>query len=205
MTSGYAAITKLRKFIAGPVERCDFCRVRVPDEHAHLVEARTLRMFCACAGCAAEMTDDGLGFRRIEQRQESLAGFQMADSDWAMLQIPIDVAFLFRPEDGAEPIAMFPGPAGATRSQLSADVWSELAERYPVLGELAPGAEALLVNRSSGRRDHYRVSTDHCYALTGLMRARWRGLTGGEEAWAAIDQYFTELDHATTPGGVAHA
>jgi hypothetical protein len=205
MSNGYSAITKLRKFVAGPVERCDFCRVRVPDAHAHLVEAGTLRLFCACTGCATEMTDDGLGFRRIEPRQESLAEFQMADADWAMLQIPIDVAFLFRPEAGAEPMAMFPGPGGAMRSQLSVQVWSALAERYPLLDELAPGAEALLVNRSSGRRDHYRVSTDHCFALTGLMRTHWRGLAGGEEAWAAIDRYFSELDQAAVARRVAHA
>lgn len=208
MSQGHAAVARLRKFVAGPIERCDFCRVRVPDTHPHLVEPATLRLFCACATCArdmaADLTDGGPGYRRVEPRQETLDDFALADADWAALQIPIDVAFLFRPEAGEQPVALFPGPAGATRSQLSGEVWSQLEARYPLLGELAPGAEALLVNRSAGRRDHYRVSTDHCYALAGLMRAQWRGLAGGEAAWAAIDRYFADLDRSAA-GRAAHA
>jgi hypothetical protein len=192
--SGFRGVTRLRKFIAGTVERCDFCRACIPDQHCHLVEADTLRLLCACEGCEQEMTAGDLAYRRITPRQEALVDFQLADADWARLQIPIDVAFLFRPTPGEAPVALFPGPAGATRSQLSAEAWSMLAAKHPLLDELEPAAEALLVNRSGGRRDHYRVSTDHCYALAGLMRSHWRGLAGGEEAWAAIDRYFADLD-----------
>lgn len=205
MSSRYAGVTKLRKFVTGLVERCDFCRLRVRDDHPHLVEAESLRLFCACPSCAVDMTDDGFGYRRVETRQQALDGFDFADADWAMLQIPIDVAFLFRPEAGAAPLALFPGPAGATRSQLSADVWLALTAKYPLLGELEPSTEALLVNRSSGRRDYYRVSTDHCYTMAGLMRTHWRGLAGGEQAWAAIDAYFATLGQTTTQRRPAHA
>ena len=205
MSTGRSGVAKLRKFVAGPVERCDFCRARVPDRHAHLVETGTLRLLCACPSCMRDMADEGLGYRAVEPRQEALRGFALSDADWAMLQIPIDVAFLFRPEAGAAPLGLFPGPAGATRSQLSADVWCHLAEKYPLLDDLEPSAEALLVNRSNGRRDHYRVSTDHCYALAGLMRAHWRGLAGGEEAWSAIDGYFADLDKTARQRRAAHA
>ncbi|HEX4533115.1 MAG TPA: DUF5947 family protein [Rhizomicrobium sp.] len=204
MGNGYSGIQKLRKFVTGPVERCDFCRKKLSGEHPHLVEAGTLRLMCACAQCSHEMCEDDLGYRQVRRHQEVLEGFALADSDWAMLQIPIDVAFLFRPEGNAEPMALFPGPAGATHSQLSTEAWAILAERYPLLDQLDPGTEALLVNRSNGRRDHYRVSTDHCYALTGLLRTRWRGLNGGEEAWSAIDGYFAELTKAS-PAGEVHA
>lgn len=204
MNRAYSGVTKLRKFIAGPVERCDFCRARVPDDHPHLVEAESLRLFCACPRCAVDMAGGGFGYRRVETHQVALDGFDVSDSDWAMLQIPIDVAFLFRPEAGAAPLALFPGPAGATRSQLSAEIWSNLAAKYSLLGELEPSAEALLVNRSRGKRNYYRVSTDHCYALAGLMRTHWRGLAGGEQAWAAIDGYFATLDQTTTRRHPAH-
>ncbi len=205
MSGSYAGVRRLRKFLAPAVERCDFCRVRLPDAHAHLVEVETLRLFCSCPSCAKDMADDGPGFRRVAPRQDVLEDFALSDSDWASLQIPIDVAFLFRPEDGGPPVALFPGPAGATRSQLSGDVWAELARKYPLLEDLEPSAEALLVNRSSGRRDHYRVSTDHCYALAGLMRTHWRGLAGGERAWAAIDLYFADLDRTVGRERAAHA
>jgi hypothetical protein len=203
--SAATAVRRLRRFLAPSVERCDFCRARVPDEHAHLVEADILRLFCACAECEGEMADPALGYRRVRPRHDALADFVLADADWARLQIPIDVAFLFRPEEGAAPVALFPGPAGATRSQLSPEVWRDLARRYRLLDELEPGAEALLVNRSGGRRDHYRVSTDHCFALAGLMRTHWRGLAGGPAAWDAIGRWFADLDGRTAAGNAAHA
>jgi hypothetical protein len=102
-------------------------------------------------------------------------------------------------------VALFPGPAGATRAQLNGEAWAALARSHSLLQELEPAAEALLVNRSAGRRDHYRVSTDHCYALAGLLRTRWRGLAGGEEAWAAIDDYFADLERTAAPERVRHA
>jgi hypothetical protein len=192
-TSGRSAIRKLRKFVTGPVERCDFCRTRLADEHPHLVETHTLRLLCACIGCSTDMAADGMGYRAVERRQETLMDFVLEDADWLSLQIPIDVAFLFRPDGEEAPIALFPGPAGATRSQLSSEAWLALTAKYSLLNELSPATEALLINRAGGKRDHYRVSTDHCYALTGLLRTRWRGLTGGAEAWAAIDSYFADL------------
>lgn len=205
MSGDYGAVRKLRKFLAPPAERCDFCRVRVPDEHAHLVEADTLRLFCSCPDCAGDMADGAPGFRRVEPRREMVDDLAIADTDWAALQIPIDVAFLFRPEEGASPVALFPGPAGATRSELSGETWAIMARKYPIFDELEPGAEALLVNRSGGRRDYYRVSTDHCYALAGLMRTHWRGLAGGERAWTEIDGYFVGLTEGPHLARAGHA
>jgi hypothetical protein len=53
--------------------------------------------------------------------------------------------------------------------------------------------EALLVNRTEGARDYYRVPIDQCYALTGLIRSRWRGIAGGQQAWDAIRRFFAVL------------
>jgi len=205
MSGSYAGVRKLRRFVAPPVARCDFCRVRLAEPHAHLVEVDTLRLYCSCPACAEDMTADGGDCRRVEPRQDVLADFALSDAEWAALQIPIEVAFLFAPEAGAAPVALFPGPAGATRAQLNGEAWAALARSHSLLQELEPAAEALLVNRSAGRRDHYRVSTDHCYALAGLLRTRWRGLAGGEEAWAAIDDYFADLERTAAPERVRHA
>jgi hypothetical protein len=34
---------------------------------------------------------------------------------------------------------------------------------------------------------------DECYSLVGLIRMRWRGLSGGREVWEEIGRFFEEL------------
>jgi hypothetical protein len=53
--------------------------------------------------------------------------------------------------------------------------------------------EALLVNRARGARMHFVVPIEDCYRLAGLIRTRWRGLSGGEEVWKEIDGFFKEV------------
>jgi hypothetical protein len=60
--------------------------------------------------------------------------------------------------------------------------------------------EALLVNRARGTRQHFLVPIDDCYRLAGLIRTRWRGLSGGEEVWKEIDRFFEEEASWQTSG-----
>jgi hypothetical protein len=53
--------------------------------------------------------------------------------------------------------------------------------------------EALLVNRLRAPGAAYVVPIDRCFHLVGLIRTRWRGLSGGTEAWKAVGQFFEEL------------
>ena len=66
-------------------------------------------------------------------------------------------------------------------------------EENPVLRELEPDVEALLVNRVRGANDYYLAPIDECFKLVGLIRAGWRGLSGGTEVWQAIEGFFAEL------------
>ncbi len=91
-------------------------------------------------------------------------------------------------------MAVYPSPAGGTESLPMAEAWSELVEANPVLGELAPDVEALLVHRIDVRREYYRVPIDACYKLVGLVRSRWRGFTGGVDLWNEINEFFAELE-----------
>ena len=68
-----------------------------------------------------------------------------------------------------------------------------LCEQNPVLRELAPDVEALLINRVSGARDYFRVPIDECYKLVGLIRTHWRGLSGGTEVWKEISRFSQSL------------
>jgi hypothetical protein len=37
------------------------------------------------------------------------------------------------------------------------------------------------------------VPIDECYKLVGLIRAHWRGLSGGTEVWREIQSFFSAL------------
>jgi hypothetical protein len=69
----------------------------------------------------------------------------------------------------------------------------------PVLRELKPDVEALLVNRMGELREYYRVPIDECYRLVGLIRGHWRGLSGGAEVWREIGRFFRELNEKASP------
>ena len=57
------------------------------------------------------------------------------------------------------------------------------------------------MNRARGAREHWLVPIDDCYALVGLIRTRWRGLTGGREVWDEIAAFF----EAARPAGARPA
>jgi hypothetical protein len=59
--------------------------------------------------------------------------------------------------------------------------------------------EALLINRIRESREYYIVPIDACYRFVGLIRVSWRGLSGGEEVWKAIEQFFADLRTKSRP------
>ncbi len=187
-------VSKLRRFVseAVGVERCDICAAALSDRHEHLTELSSRRLLCACDSCV-RMLGDSERFRLVVPKTIALDDFRLADSEWAALQLPIDLAFLFKSTREGRPVAIYPGPAGGLESALSAEAWSRLAIANPVLEEMTPDVEALLINRTVGSREYYRVSIDRCYALVGLIRRQWSGLSGGAEVWDAIRRFFSSL------------
>lgn len=107
--------------------------------------------------------------------------------------VPIDMAFFFYSTPLGKLVALYPSPAGPTESLLSLESWQEVVGANPILRSMEPDVEALLVNRVRGAREYYVAPIDECYKLVGLIRANWRGLSGGAEAWKAINDFFTEL------------
>ncbi len=75
-------------------------------------------------------------------------------------------------------VAFYPSPAGATESELDLDAWEALVARNPVLEQLEPDAEALVVNRLSEPHQYAIAPIDDCYALVGLIKSRWEGISG---------------------------
>jgi hypothetical protein len=178
------------------LERCDLCGEPIPPNHRHLLDLSSRELMCACQACRLLFDRPAAGgdhYKLVPERRLVLDDFVMDDAAWERLRIPVDMAFFFFSTQAERVQAFYPGPMGATESQLRLEAWEELERDNPVLATLEPDVEALLVNRARGARMHFVVPIEDCYRLAGLIRTRWRGLTGGEEVWKEIDGFFKEV------------
>jgi Family of unknown function (DUF5947) len=179
-----------------PEERCELCGELLPAEHRHVADIENRSLLCACRACAVLLGRPGAGgghYRLVPERRLFLEDFRLEDEQWDSLRIPVGLAFFFHSTPAGRVVALYPSPLAATESQLELESWQELARRNPVLSELEPDVEALLVNRARGARDHFLVPIDDCYALVALIRMHWKGLAGGDEVWREIGSFFERL------------
>jgi hypothetical protein len=197
LSAAEGAIAALRRFSAAKAEpeaRCELCGAAIAARHDHLLEGTEKRALrCACHACSLLFPREGtLRYRAVPRRVDRLSDFQLTDVLWESLAIPINMVFFVR---GATRVtAHFPSPAGATASELPEGAWEQLALANPILAELEPEVEALLVSRVGTAREHYRVSIDRAFELVGLVRARWRGMSGGNEVWEEVARFFAALE-----------
>ena len=203
------ALTSLRRIAAGrpePVvgERCEMCAVEITDEHQHVVNLESRALMCTCRGCYLLFTAEHaeLRYRAVPDRYLSFPDFTFGAGEWDDLQIPVGLAFLFHNSVQQRLIAFYPGPAGATESELPLDAWDRMLVGNPELGELRPDVEALLLRGAD--REHpgfsaHVVPIDTCYELVGRLRSLWRGFDGGQEAHAAIDGFFAMVERRARP------
>jgi hypothetical protein len=178
------------------LQRCELCSEPIAQEHRHLLEVTTREIACVCRACSILFDKEAASmgkYRLVPDRRLFLEGFQMSDSQWEGLWIPVGIAFMFYSTPAQEVAAYYPSPAGPTQSLLKLETWQELEERNPVLKEMQRDVEALLVNRARGARQHFLVPIDKCYSLVGLIRIHWRGLSGGQEVWKEIERFFESL------------
>ena len=120
--------------------------------------------------------------------------FELSDELWAAFQIPIGLAFFLRSsQHRATIVGLYPSPAGATECELDLDAWERLVAANPVLEDLDPDAEALIVNRLATPHVHAIAPLDDCYRLVGIIKATWEGITGGAAMEAAVQRYFDDL------------
>ncbi len=192
-------------------EVCEMCGERVPADHGHVASIGERRLLCACRPCYLLFTREGAGARRLRavpQRFREAGSSAFTRAQWERLAIPVDVVFLFRQSDAVSPdgpsrvVACYPGPAGATESELDLAAWPQLVAGDPVLGDVEPDVEAVLVRRLGP--DEFRclvVPIDACYQLVGLTRRYWAGFGGGEEVWARFDAFFDDAVRRANPAG----
>ncbi len=190
-----APLAALRR-LARPrtAEPCDLCGTALGPEHQHLLNTAERKLLCACDACVILLSGGpGTRFRQIPKRVEFWPNFRPSDTQWEGLRIPIRLAFFFHSTQAGKVVALYPGPAGVTESAPPPEVWNGLVADNPRLAELEPDVEALLVNRLRDNGGAYRAPIDECYRLTGLIRTRWRGLSGGAEVWQEVQSFFAEL------------
>jgi hypothetical protein len=190
-------VTNVRRFARPPMaaeDHCELCAIQIPADHRHLVEPARRRLLCVCNGCAALLGNcDGNRYRAVPEHAQRLENFRMTDAEWEAFSIPIGLAFFVHSTPDRRIVAFYPGPAGPTESLLDLQAWARLVANNPLVADLEPDSEALLVNRVRNAREYFRAPVDRCYALAGLIRTKWRGLSGGDEAWTAIDRFFAGL------------
>jgi hypothetical protein len=204
LSRGKSALASLRRYTRPRTARvkCELCSAALADEHSHLLELANRRLCCTCEPCAILFGSPAAAkYRRVPGGARFLADFRMPDEQWEGLQLPINLAFFVHSSAATRVVALYPSPAGATEALPPPDAWEAVVEDNPSLRDLEPDVEALLVNRLGPQPEHYRVGIDECYALVGLVRKHWRGLSGGPAAWKEIAQFFDGLKRRSRPEG----
>jgi uncharacterized protein DUF5947 len=204
MSGAYDVLARIRanKRPAQPAgERCEMCAEQIADEHQHVVNVTARQLMCTCRGCYLLFSDPHakLRYRAVPDRYLTFSDFTLDRRAWEALQIPVGLAFFFRNSEMGKTVAFYPGPAGATESELDLDAWGTISEADSRLELLADDVEALLVRVPD--RDHadpelnapaecYLVPIDACYEFVGRLRLLWRGFDGGDAVREFVDDFF---------------
>jgi len=179
-------------------DRCDLCQTTIPGDHRHLLNLVERRIECVCESCWALRSGDA-EYRPVGGRTLWLADLDVPDDVWASFQIPIGLAFFMESSVAGCVVALYPSPGGATESELHFSSWSRMLELNPVLVELEPDIEGLIVNRLSDPARYAIAPIDRCYELTGTIKASWQGISGGPEVREAVSRFFEELQSQAAP------
>lgn len=199
MTTPYDVLNRIRTERPAPEpagERCEMCSEPIADEHQHVVNVAERQLMCVCRACYLLFTDTQaeLRYRAVPDRYLSFPDFALDRRAWEALQIPVGVAFFFTNSALGRTVAFYPGPAGATESELALDVWGSIAAADARVGLMADDVEALLVRVPElGAPQTYLVPIDACYEFVGRLRLLWRGFDGGQEAREYMDGFFAQI------------
>lgn len=178
---------------AGAAESCELCREPIDRAHRHLLDTDDRTLLCVCYACSILFDRPAASnghFRLLPQRRVSLARVSAAE-----LGVPVGLAFFVPQPDGAV-LAHFPSPLGVTTGTVEPQRWASAVSACPVLDSISVSVEALLTNFARNRSEAWLVPLDDCYRLVAVIRGTWSGMSGGDEVWAAIDEFFTQLGEA---------
>ena len=126
-------------------DHCDLCGVAIDPEHRHLLHLVDRRITlllravlrAARGRCRAAAVRERASSCSTTSRSTTTSGRSSRSRSGSR-------SSSLR-ERGQGVVALYPSPAGATESELHLDAWDELVAANPVLGELEPEVEALIV------------------------------------------------------------
>ena len=123
MTSAFEVLQRIaanRKVARPAGERCEMCTEPITDEHSHVVNLAGRQLMCVCRPCYLLFThqDADLRYRAVPDRYLELTDLALSPAHWDALEIPVGLAFFFRNSVQDRTVAFYPGPAGATESEL---------------------------------------------------------------------------------------
>ncbi|HMJ10140.1 MAG TPA: DUF5947 family protein [Polyangiaceae bacterium] len=193
------ALRALKGFVRGAAleDHCELCAAPLSSTHAHLLAPARQSVLCACTACSLLFShSDSDRLVRIHRHALRLT-LELDDAAWARLGVPVGVAFVTTRRDSKLVTAHFPGRAGLVESSVEPAVWHALCAEHAELATIESEVEALLVRRSARKQDYFRVSIDHCYELTSLLRTLPAPL--GMPDPEILDEFFAAL--GATRGG----
>jgi hypothetical protein len=184
-------------------ERCEMCSETIAEEHQHVVNLEGRQLMCVCRGCYLLFTDTEaeLRFRAVPDRYLAFGDFALDRRQWEALQIPVGLAFFFHNSTLDRTVAFYPGPAGATESELDLQAWNDIRSADTRVDTLASDTEALLVRvpeDESAPPQAYVVPIDACYEFVGRLRMMWHGFDGGQDVRSYMAEFFELLDTRAT-------
>lgn len=198
MTGAYDVLARIRANRAEPTpagERCEMCSEQIAGEHQHVVDIEGRQLMCVCRGCYLLFTDTSaaLHYRAVPDRYLAFPDFALGRREWELLQIPVGLAFFFDNSALERTVAFYPGPAGATESELDLTIWGQIRTADPRVDLLAEDTEALILrvpDESEMPLESYLVPIDACYEFVGRLRMLWHGFDGGHQVRRFVDEFF---------------
>ncbi|MCV7251267.1 hypothetical protein H7J86_03755 [Mycobacterium hackensackense] len=201
MTGAYDVLARIRANRAEPApagERCEMCSEQIAGEHQHVVNIEGRQLMCVCRGCYLLFTDTtaALRYRAVPDRYLAFPDFALGRREWELLQIPVGLAFFFDNSALERTVAFYPGPAGATESELDLTIWDQIRTADPRVDLLAEDTEALILrvpDESVMPPESYLVPIDACYEFVGRLRMLWHGFDGGQQVRRFVDEFFAHV------------
>ena len=137
-------------------ERCELCGEPIPPEHRHLLDLDDARAAVRLPGVLAAVRPPGGRRRALPARPRPPRCASTTSSSTTPRGRSCASRSTWRSSSTARAeqrvVAFYPSPMGPTESLLELDAWEALEAANPVLAELEPDVEALLVNRARGAR-----------------------------------------------------
>jgi hypothetical protein len=179
------ALRRLRQFARGGHggHGCEMCGQPLDERHFHRYRPSGRIIRCCCQLCALIPEE---GWLEVPRRRQAVSA-RLDQACWTALGIPVGLASFVR---GQYWSVAYPGPAGLVESALSDEAVADLLSLNPDWAQLQAHVEAIVVNRLGEPVRALLLPIDEHFRLSGLLRSQWRGMSGGQEVWQTLEQFF---------------